>query len=100
MSISFSSLKSLSVLISDSVAMPIVCAMFSLVTFTEERNRALQLLVGRVLPVNTSITTHLGSEWPFHSEDYRNIEGVVFRINLKETTGRFESYELSPSFTV
>lgn len=70
------------------------------ITDTEERNKALQLLTGRVLPFNSSITTHIGSEWPFHSQDYHNVGGIVFRIHLKEKTGRFESNGLSPSYTV
>jgi nitroimidazol reductase NimA-like FMN-containing flavoprotein (pyridoxamine 5'-phosphate oxidase superfamily) len=73
---------------------------FEELTDTEERNKALQLLTGRVLPFNSGITTHLGSEWPFNSHDYRDIGGIVFRIHLKEKTGRFESNALSPAFTV
>jgi nitroimidazol reductase NimA-like FMN-containing flavoprotein (pyridoxamine 5'-phosphate oxidase superfamily) len=55
-----------------------------------ERNLALKVLVNRKLPTTSSETTHLGSIWPFQSEDLNTIEGVVFRVLLKDKTGRFE----------
>jgi hypothetical protein len=61
-----------------------------------ERNNAMQTLLNRYLPVLSSITTHLGEFWPFIPDDTREIKGVVFRIALKEKTGRFESGYESP----
>ncbi len=60
----------------------------------EEKNRALQILLERKLPILSSITTHLGETWPFTgggSTDLDKIPGIVFRIKIKEKTGRFES---------
>jgi len=65
-----------------------------------ERTKALRILLNRVLPLSSSITTHLGKHWPFEPVDLNSISGIVFRIQLKEKSGRFESNELTPSFTV
>jgi uncharacterized protein len=58
---------------------------------TEERNKALRILIHRHLPLNSSITTHLGSTWPFSDgEEVNEIEGVVFRFKITSKTGRYE----------
>jgi len=62
-----------------------------------ERNAAMQNLLNRYLPIISSVTTHFGEHWPFHAEDLSNIDGIVFRIAVKEKTGRFESTMQSPS---
>lgn len=64
---------------------------------SSERNKGLQLLVNRILPLVSSETTHLFPDWPFASDDISKIRGVVFRIRLKEKSGRFESNYASPS---
>jgi nitroimidazol reductase NimA-like FMN-containing flavoprotein (pyridoxamine 5'-phosphate oxidase superfamily) len=51
---------------------------------------ALQKLNARKLPVITSQTTRLTTEWPFASEALGQLEGVTFRIRLHSKTGRFE----------
>jgi len=56
-----------------------------------ERNQAMQTLLNRYLPMISSVITHLGEHWPFHPDDTTEICGVVFRIKIKEKTGRFES---------
>lgn len=56
-----------------------------------ERKVALQHLINRVLPLNSSETTHLTPNWPFPEEHIEDIGGVVFRIQLKNKTGRFEN---------
>jgi uncharacterized protein len=63
---------------------------FEELTETKERNHALRILVNRKLPSLSSITTKFSNDWPFLSEDYSEIEGIVFRILLIEKTGRFE----------
>ena len=55
-----------------------------------DRNKALNKLIGRTLPLISSETTHLSPQWPFPSNDLENIEGVVFRIRLTEKSGRYE----------
>lgn len=62
-----------------------------------ERNLAMQTLLNRYLPIISSVTTHLGEHWPFHADDTTDIEGVVFRIIVKEKSGRFESAQESPN---
>lgn len=62
----------------------------------DERARAMEILLSRYLPVISSVTTHLGEHWPFHPADTEQIKGVVFRIAIKEKTGRFECSEQSP----
>jgi uncharacterized protein len=56
----------------------------------DERINGLRILLHRHLPLSSSITTHLGREWPFSEHDLEEITGVVFRINISKKTGRFE----------
>ena len=56
----------------------------------DERRLALQKLNERVLPLISSETMHLSAQWPFPPEDAGSIKGIVYRIRLKEKTGRFE----------
>ncbi len=55
-----------------------------------ERSAALRILLDRKLPVVTSQTVQLTSEWPFAPEDLNDIKGIVFRIKLTIKTGRYE----------
>ncbi len=55
-----------------------------------ERVHALQQLVDRMLPIISSETTHLTPNWPFVPADLNEIPGVVYRICLREKTGRYE----------
>ena len=71
---------------------------FSELTDVDERKRALEILVNRQLPLQSSSTTHLGSNWPFSSNDLAGIPGVVFKITLDKKTGRFEESKASPQF--
>jgi len=63
---------------------------FEELTTPEERNKALQNLNERVLPVIHSETMHISPLWPFSKEDPGKANGIFFRIRLKEKTGRFE----------
>jgi hypothetical protein len=56
----------------------------------EERKRAFQKLMQRVLPAISSETTHLSPHWPFPPEEAGSIKGIFFRINVQKKTGRFE----------
>lgn len=55
------------------------------------REEALKKLQQRVLPIISSETTHLSPQWPFPSKEKNDIKGSIFRILLKEKTGRYES---------
>lgn len=70
---------------------------FEELTDAESKRHALQLLLNRQLPTISSITTHLGSNWPFLPTDINKIEGVVFKIALSNSTGKYESTMESPS---
>jgi len=56
-----------------------------------ERNLAMDTLLRRYLPMISSVTTHLGDHWPFHSDDATEIDGITFKIKINEKYGRFES---------
>jgi hypothetical protein len=55
-----------------------------------ERNQGLQILVSRMLPEIASETVKLSPQWPFPTDDFSKIKGIIFRIKLTEKTGRFE----------
>jgi nitroimidazol reductase NimA-like FMN-containing flavoprotein (pyridoxamine 5'-phosphate oxidase superfamily) len=63
---------------------------FEELTGEEERNEGLQKLIERILPDISSDTVKLSPQWPFPTDDYTKIEGIVFRIRLTEKSGRFE----------
>jgi nitroimidazol reductase NimA-like FMN-containing flavoprotein (pyridoxamine 5'-phosphate oxidase superfamily) len=69
---------------------------FEELTNEEERNNALRLLLNRPLPIISSTTTHLGSQWPFASKDLSAIKGILFRVRLHEKTGRYEHTTYTP----
>jgi len=58
-----------------------------------EINQAMEILLKRYLPIISSVTTHLGKHWPFHPDDATEIDGITFKIKIKEKYGRFESGE-------
>ncbi len=57
----------------------------------ELRGAALQKLVDRITPAVTGRNVRFYEEWPFSPADPGSLPGLVFRIHLKEKTGRFES---------
>jgi len=63
---------------------------FEELTESQERNHALEILSKRILPASPSEMTMLSPSWPFQLDGFENIPGVVYRIFLKEKTGRFE----------
>ena len=63
-----------------------------------ERTKALVSLIDRILPLVSSETVHLSAHWPFIADDISTINGIVFRIRLKEKTGRFENNTVAHSF--
>ncbi|MFI5185123.1 MAG: pyridoxamine 5'-phosphate oxidase family protein [Chitinophagales bacterium] len=65
----------------------------------EEKIKILKILLQRRLPVSSSVTTHLGKTWPFSGEGsngLNDIPGIVFKICLKEKSGKFESTSIPP----
>jgi uncharacterized protein len=63
---------------------------FEEISNTEERNKALQILVKRKVPSLVSDILKLSDDWPFSTKELEAISGIVFKIYLKEKTGRFE----------
>lgn len=66
------------------------------ITDRQQRNHAMGSLLNRYLPMVSSMTMHLGKYWPFRPTDTQDIQGVVFRINIKNKSGRFELSGASP----
>lgn len=75
----------------------VVQGLFEELKSKDERRMGMQTLLNRYLPVISSVTTHIGEHWPFHPDDVTEMNGVVFRIVVKEKTGRFESTVQSPN---
>ena len=73
---------------------------FEELTSPIERQEALKVLLDRILPLESSETTHLSALWPFKPRDNNEIKGIVFRILLVEKTGRFETNNQNVSHTV
>jgi len=69
----------------------VICqGQFEELTGKKERDAALEILLARSLPLIVSKTVKLSPHWPFPPADFDNITGIVYRILLKEKTGRFE----------
>jgi nitroimidazol reductase NimA-like FMN-containing flavoprotein (pyridoxamine 5'-phosphate oxidase superfamily) len=62
---------------------------FEELTTATQREKAVKVLNERRLPLVSSETMHLGSYWPFTSQE-DTPEGILFQIRLTEKTGRFE----------
>ena len=75
----------------------IVWGEFEELTKEPGRQNAIQKLHERVLPIISSATTKLSSDWPFTPKNTQTITGIVFRIKITEKTGRFENNS-TPSF--
>jgi uncharacterized protein len=72
---------------------------FQELTDVIKRSEGLKILMKRNLPILSSATMQISPNWPFAPEEINEIEGIVFRIQLKEKTGRFESNLISPILT-
>lgn len=66
---------------------------FEELTDADNRTKGLKILVSRILPNITSEMARLTPEWPFPTEDFNRIEGIVFRIHIREMTGRSEKLD-------
>ena len=66
---------------------------FEEVTDSAEREKGIHLLLDRSMPYLTSETVHLTPNWPFSTDKLDKIDGIIFRIKLKEKSGRYETSE-------
>jgi nitroimidazol reductase NimA-like FMN-containing flavoprotein (pyridoxamine 5'-phosphate oxidase superfamily) len=64
---------------------------FEEITNDEELKYAVKVLLLRHFPIISIQTVQLSPHWPFEPPDINSIKGLVFRIKLKERTGRFEN---------
>ncbi len=71
----------------------IAWGIFEELTDPEKRNAALKKLNDRVVPYLASETLKLSPQWPFPPDDFGQIKGIVFRIQLSEKTGRYEGMD-------
>ena len=68
----------------------IVWGTFEELTDIKEREKGLKVLLSRILPNISSKTVKFTPEWPFPTNDFDRIDGIVFRIHIQEMTGRCE----------
>jgi uncharacterized protein len=66
---------------------------FEELTDINKRNKAIQILHKRVIPIVSSKTLKLSPYWPFSSPGTENIKGIVFCIHINAKTGRFENQQ-------
>lgn len=66
---------------------------FTEITGQAERAEAIRLLADRDLPLLSSETTHLFPNWPFEPNDLNELEGIIFKIEVEKSTGRYEKYD-------
>jgi nitroimidazol reductase NimA-like FMN-containing flavoprotein (pyridoxamine 5'-phosphate oxidase superfamily) len=71
---------------------------FEELTDKEQRNKALEKLAGRILRLVAGESVLLSTDWPFAPNDLGKVTGVVFRIRLREKTGRFENNHVPMAF--
>ncbi|MDE3185588.1 MAG: pyridoxamine 5'-phosphate oxidase family protein [Bacteroidota bacterium] len=68
----------------------IIWGTFEELTDKKEREKGLKILLSRILPNVSSRTVKFTPEWPFPTNDFERIDGIVFRIRINEMTGRCE----------
>ncbi|HET7118830.1 MAG TPA: pyridoxamine 5'-phosphate oxidase family protein [Hanamia sp.] len=71
----------------------IIWGTFEELTDAKDRKKALKILLSRILPDVASETVMFTPEWPFPTNNLDAIEGIVFRIHIKEMTGRREKLD-------
>jgi nitroimidazol reductase NimA-like FMN-containing flavoprotein (pyridoxamine 5'-phosphate oxidase superfamily) len=74
----------------------IIWGTFEELTNTQEREKGLKILLSRILPNVSSKTVKFTPEWPFPTNDFDRIDGIVFRIRIMEMTGRCEELHSDP----
>ncbi len=75
----------------------VIWGRFEELTDPELRSAALQKLFDRTTTAVTGKNVRFYEEWPFTPSDPDSLPGIVFRIHLKEKTGRFEDTVGSPT---
>lgn len=63
---------------------------FEELTENMERAVGLHKLFDRMLPIISSDTMHITPQWPFPVNNMNELDGIIYRIKLKEKSGRYE----------
>ena len=71
----------------------IIWGVFEELSDVKEREKGLTVLLSRILPTIVSDMAKLSPEWPFPTKDLKGIDGIVYRIHIKEMTGRCEKLD-------
>ncbi len=71
----------------------IIWGTFEELTDEKEREKGLKILISRILPNISSNMAKLTPEWPFPTNDFKRIDGIVYRIHIDEITGRCEKLD-------
>lgn len=71
----------------------IIWGTFEELSDPKEREKGLKILHSRILPSVISDMAKLSPEWPFPTNDLNRIDGIVYRIHIKEMTGRCEKLD-------
>ena len=58
-----------------------------------EREYALQQLLNRHMPIISGEMARFTPNWPFTPDNVNQVDGVVYKIDIVEKTGRFENYQ-------
>ncbi|HEY5368959.1 MAG TPA: pyridoxamine 5'-phosphate oxidase family protein [Hanamia sp.] len=68
----------------------IIWGNFEELTDAKEREKGLKILLSRILPNVSTNMVKMTPEWPFPTNDFNRIDGIVYRIHITEITGRCE----------
>ncbi len=71
---------------------------FEELTSDADRTEALAVLNARHLPVRTSMKMQINKDWPYGEKGSEMINGIFFRINIEDKTGRCETAETSTNY--
>jgi hypothetical protein len=72
----------------------IIWGTFEELTDVVDRDKGLKILLSRIFPGVASDMSKLSPEWPFPTNDLSKIGGIVYRIHIKEMTGRCEKWDI------
>lgn len=65
-----------------------------------QKLKALNMLLQRELPLQTTSHMHLTASWPFSDDELEEVEGVVYRIKLGRKSGQCEFISVTPAGVV
>lgn len=71
----------------------IIWGTFEELTNSKEREIGLKILLSRILPNVSTNMVKMTPEWPFPTNDFARIDGIVYRIHIEEITGRCEKID-------